>query len=457
MSKAPSGGRAVKRSPKSTERSLSLTAHVVQVLAQLRQANQPADSLLGAHFKDHRSLGPRERNAISEACFAVLRERWWLTHLAKDGPGDESARARRLAMLALMVTGSAVTDASPDELAWLHTAQQKPEPSNADDPMRHNLPQWLAQRLHAQIGDAAWPLAQALLAPAPLDLRVNIMVAKRAQLAASLEEAGFESEETPYSPWGLRMQGKPKLTQSEAYASGQIEIQDEGSQLLAVLMDPRRGEMVADFCAGAGGKTLAMAAQMRGQGRVYALDTSPHRLEALQPRAKRAGVANLYPIAIAHEADERLHRLTGKMDRVLVDAPCTGLGTLRRSPDRKWRLSEDEAAKYPELQARILAAAARLVKPGGRLVYATCSLLREENEDLAQAFGAAHPDFEPVPVQGLLEKSKIANAESLWQVLGAPAGAESGSGAYSPGQYLRLWPHLHGTDGFFAAVWQRKA
>ena len=267
-----------------------------------------------------------------------------------------------------------------------------------------------------------------------------------------------------------------KLTQHALYQEGQIEVQDEGSQLLALLVDPKRGDMVADFCAGAGGKTLAMAALMRGQGRIYAFDTSTHRLEGLQPRAQRAGVSNLYPLAIAHEADERLKALTGKMDHVLVDAPCTGLGTLRRSPDRKWRLSEDEAASYPELQARILAAAAKLVKPGGRLVYATCSLLREENEAIADAFTAAHAAMREVvllPVAELLAKAKVAQAQALTQDLAAEAAPEltegdagssgvsgiaagnDGSGTEYP--YLRLWPHLHGTDGFFAAVWQRRA
>jgi 16S rRNA (cytosine967-C5)-methyltransferase len=283
---------------------------------------------------------------------------------------------------------------------------------------------------------------------------VNPAKAKRPQVAQALRELGWDGDETPHSPWGLRLHGKPRLTQSEPFEKGWIEVQDEGSQLLALLVDARRGEMVADFCAGAGGKALAMAAQMRGQGRVYAFDTSSHRLDALAPRAQRAGVANLYPLAIAHEADERLKTLAGKMDRVLVDAPCTGLGTLRRSPDRKWRLSEEDAARYPELQARILAAAARLVKPGGRLVYATCSLLHEENEDVARAFSAAHADFEPVAVRDLLLKAKVAQAEDLTRDAASPNAASESEGG--TGQCLRLWPHRHGTDGFFAAVWQRR-
>lgn len=435
----------------------SLADHVAALLPQLRQPTQPADGLLATYFKQQRALGQRERHAIREACFAALRERNWLTHLARQGP-EASEPTRRLALLALARTSAdadaASLGATPDEAAWLPTGLAATPPANLDDPMRHNLPPWLAQRLKAQIGDEAWPLAQVLLTPAPLDVRVNLAKAKRAQVAQALRELGWDGDETPHSPWGLRLHGKPRLTQSEPFAQGWIEVQDEGSQLLALLVDARRGEMVADFCAGAGGKALALAAQMRGQGRVYALDTSSHRLDALAPRAQRAGVANLYPIAIAHEADERLKTLTGKMDRVLVDAPCTGLGTLRRSPDRKWRLGEDEAARYPELQARILAAAARLVKPGGRLVYATCSLLREENEDVVRAFNAAHADFVPVPVRELLDKAKVAQAEDLTQIIGVSGCAVDGEN--DSGEYLRLWPHRHGTDGFFAAVWQRR-
>ncbi len=438
---------------------MGLTEHASALLSALRQAQQPADSLLAAHFKANRGLGPRERAALSDACFAALRERNWLTHLAKDGPGDAAGRTRRLALLALASTGAPTADATPEEATWLQTALATPEPANLNDPMRHNLPQWLAQRLQAQIGEAAWPLAQALLQPAPLDVRVNTALVKRDKVAAQLAADGHPSAETPHSPWGLRMSGKPKLTQHALYRDGQIEVQDEGSQLLALLVDPKRGDMVADFCAGAGGKTLAMAALMRGQGRLYAMDTSTHRLEGLQPRAQRAGVSNLYPLAIAHEADERLKALTGKMDRVLVDAPCTGLGTLRRSPDRKWRLSEEDAASYPELQARILAAAAKLVKPGGRLVYATCSLLREENEAVAEAFTAEHAgmrEFELLPVAELLGKAKLAQAQALSQDLAVSEATAEKTGGEARYPYLRLWPHLHGTDGFFAAVWQRR-
>ena len=263
-------------------------------------------------------------------------------------------------------------------------------------------------------------------------------------MSTRLFKAGIDSAPTPYSPWGLRLAGKPALTRHEAFVRGAIEVQDEGSQLLALLLDARRGEMVTDFCAGAGGKTLAIGASMRSTGRLYAFDVSAHRLDALKPRLARSGLSNVHPAAIAHERDERIKRLAGKMDRVLVDAPCSGLGTLRRNPDLKWRQSPEAIGELVAKQTAILESAARLVKPGGRLVYATCSLLPAENEGIAEAFAKAHPEFEALDAGELLEQARVPEAHSLC------AGGASGTG------YLRLWPHLHQTDGFFAAAWTRR-
>jgi 16S rRNA (cytosine967-C5)-methyltransferase len=198
--------------------------------------------------------------------------------------------------------------------------------------------------------------------------------------------------------------------------------------------------MVVDFCAGAGGKTLALGAAMRNTGRLYAFDVSAHRLDNLKPRLARSKLSNVHPAAIAHERDERIKRLAGKIDRVIVDAPCSGLGTLRRNPDLKWRQSPQSVAELTAKQMAILQSAARLLKPGGRIVYATCSLLREENEGIAQAFGAAQPGFKPVPVAELLEQQKVTEASKLCS---------------EGGLYLRLWPHCHATDGFFAAAWEK--
>jgi 16S rRNA (cytosine967-C5)-methyltransferase len=198
--------------------------------------------------------------------------------------------------------------------------------------------------------------------------------------------------------------------------------------------------MVVDFCAGAGGKTLALGAAMRSTGRLYAFDVSGHRLDALKPRMARSGLSNVHPAQIAHERDDRIKRLAGKIDRVLIDAPCSGLGTLRRNPDLKWRQSPQSVKELQAKQGAILASAARLLKTGGRLVYATCSLLQAENEDVVAAFDAQFGrEFEPLPAQQALESARVERAAEL-----------------VAGPYLRLWPHRHGTDGFFAAVWTRR-
>jgi 16S rRNA (cytosine967-C5)-methyltransferase len=282
-----------------------------------------------------------------------------------------------------------------------------------------------------------------LNAGAGLDLRVNDFKARRADIQKALAQSGIKATPTPFSPWGLRIQGKPALNKHEAFVRGDFEVQDEGSQLLALLLDAKRGEMVVDFCAGAGGKTLAIGASMRSTGRLYAFDTSAHRLDALKPRLARSGLSNVHPAALAHERDDRVKRLAGKIDRVLVDAPCSGLGTLRRNPDLKWRQGLQAVEEMAAKQTAILDSAARMVKSGGRLVYATCSVLPQENEAIAQMFCAVHPEFVLLPVAGILENLKVTQAATLC------AGGESGT------DYLRLWPHLHATDGFFAAVWQK--
>jgi 16S rRNA (cytosine967-C5)-methyltransferase len=309
---------------------------------------------------------------------------------------------------------------------------------------RHNLPEWLVQPLKDQLGEEFWPLVGSLNLGAGLDLRVNDFKAKRADVQKELGKAGIKAVPTPFSPWGLRIAGKPALNKNEAFLKGEFEVQDEGSQLLAMLVDAKRGEMVVDFCAGAGGKTLAIGASMRSTGRLYAFDTSAHRLDSFKPRMARSGLSNVHPAAIAHERDERVKRLSGKIDRVLVDAPCTGMGTLRRNPDLKWRQNLQSVEEMAVKQTAILQSASRLVKSGGRLVYATCSVLPQENESIASAFSLANPDFEPLDVGEVLSGLKVAEAASLCH------------GGDNNQLYLRLWPHRHHTDGFFAAVWVKK-
>ena len=401
----------------------------------------PADAVVSRFFRDNRGLGPRERATLAETVYTVLRKKLLFDHLAPSGSGSKE---RRLAILGFHgprdFLKSALTE---QEKNWLDQCDAI-NPADLMDRHRHNLPEWLVQPLKDQLGDEFWPLAESMAQNAPLDLRVNVLKEKRADVQKELAQAAIKSVATPYSPWGLRIEGKPALTKLDAFTRGAIEVQDEGSQLLALLLDAKRGEMVVDFCAGAGGKTLAIGATMRSTGRLYAFDVSAHRLDALKPRMARSGLSNIHPAAIAHERDERIKRLAGKIDRVLVDAPCSGLGTLRRNPDLKWRQSAKAVQELVVKQAAILDSAARLLKPGGRLVYATCSILPQENEAIAEAFTAAHPDFVPLDAGEVLSQLKVEQAASLC------SGGETGTA------YLRMWPHRHQTDGFFAAVWTRK-
>ena len=405
------------------------------------QFEHPADSVVSRYFRDHRNLGPRERATLAETAYTVLRKKTLFESLARSGSGPKE---RRMAILGFHGPRNFLKSAlSEQEIKWVDDCDAiQPEELMAQH--RHNLPQWMADALQAQVGDQFEALAASMLEAAPLDLRVNALSAKRDAVQKELAKAGIKAEATPYSPWGLRIADKPALTRLEAFQEGRIEVQDEGSQLLALLLDAKRGEMVVDFCAGAGGKTLAIGAQMRNTGRLYAFDVSAHRLEALKPRLARSGLSNVHPAALAHERDERVKRLSGKIDRVLVDAPCSGLGTLRRNPDLKWRQDQTAITELNAKQTAILDSAARMVKSGGRLVYATCSVLPEENEHVAQAFQAAHPDFVPMDAGEVLAQLKVDNAATLC------AGGETCT------QYVRLWPHAHQTDGFFAAVWQRK-
>ena len=401
----------------------------------------PADAVVSRFFRDNRGLGPRERATLAETVYTVLRKKLLFDHLAPSGSGPKE---RRLAILGFHgprdFLKSALTE---QEKNWLDQCDAI-NPADLMERHRHNLPEWLVQPLKDQLGDEFWPLADSMAQNAPLDLRVNVLKEKRADVQKELAREAIKSVATPYSPWGLRIEGKPALTKLDAFTRGAIEVQDEGSQLLALLLDAKRGEMVVDFCAGAGGKTLAIGATMRSTGRLYAFDVSAHRLDALKPRMARSGLSNIHPAAIAHERDERIKRLAGKIDRVLVDAPCSGLGTLRRNPDLKWRQSAKAVQELVVKQAAILDSAARLLKPGGRLVYATCSILPQENEAIAEAFTAAHPDFVPLDAGEVLSQLKVEQAASLC------SGGETGTA------YLRMWPHRHQTDGFFAAVWTRK-
>jgi 16S rRNA (cytosine967-C5)-methyltransferase len=412
----------------------AVLASAEEVLREILRFAAPADTTLSRYFKDHPRLGGRERGAIAECVYAVLRNKNFFTEFSEPNGG---ATMRRLMLLGMAdaVGVDALPGLSDEEVEWLKRMKDI-DRSLLHKSLRTNMPKWLWEKLVGQYGETeALQLADALNTPAPLDLRVNALKADRDKVIAQLAEAPIAANPTPYAPLGLRVLKKPQLQNLPLFKEGAIEVQDEGSQVLAQILGARRGEMVVDFCAGAGGKTLALGAQMRNTGRLYAFDVSEKRLAKLKPRLARSGLSNVHPVAIAHERDAKIKRLAGKIDRVLVDAPCSGMGTLRRNPDVKWRQPEGAIAEMHDKQVAILDGAARLVKAGGRLVYATCSLLNEENDAVAQQFVASHPDFQLVPMSQVLAEQKI---------------------DLEMGDYLKLLPHRHQTDGFFAAVFERK-
>jgi len=414
------------------------------LLARLLRFEGPADAVMSRHFKADRRLGGRERSVVAEAAFDALRRLATLRWVMQTA---DPLRAPRLAALIELARqhGADALGAKlmrGDERAVRGALAL--DPALAPAAVRAEVPMWLFQRITAQYRDAE-PLLEALTRPAPLDLRVNTIKAARAAVLAEFDaiaRAGspLKAAPTRYGPDGIRLREKPALARWPMYKDGRIEVQDEGSQLVARLVAPRRGSMVVDFCAGAGGKTLALGSLMKSTGRIYAFDVNAKRLAGLGPRLARSGLSNVHPVAIRSPGDVRVKRLAGKIDRVLVDAPCSGSGTLRRNPDLKWRFDESELQRLTAVQAEALRASARLVKPGGRLVYATCSLLAVENQDIVAAFVADHPQFAVLPAAEVLRAQGIEIGETA---------------RFAP--YLVLLPHLHDTDGFFAAVLERTA
>ena len=406
-----------------------------EALTSVLKFERPSDVVLHEFFRSRPQLGSQDRAFVAESVFGVLRHKRVIDCVV---PG---AGAR----LQLLVYLTRLAGFSVRELSPLLKRDEAEAVSRAKAVSIEHLPlavqaefaDWVVERLRASMDDPdILDLGRALQQPAPLDLRVNTLLAKRDTVLAALAASGMQGRATPYSPAGIRLQNKPAINRHPLFLDGSVEVQDEGSQLLAYLVSPRRGELVVDFCAGAGGKALALGALMQSQGRVYAFDVSARRLGRLAPRLKRSGLSNLHPAVIAHENDARVKRLASRIDRVLVDAPCSGLGTLRRNPDLKWRQSPTSVEELKRKQAAILASAARLVKPGGRLVYATCSLLVEENEGIVEQFLAGHAGYECEDCAEILRSQRI---------------------HLDTGRYLALRPDVHGTDAFFAAVMTRAA
>ena len=410
---------------------LELTA---TVLAQILTFKQPADVALSAFFRRERKLGGRDRHEIAETVFATLR------HFQKIQTVLVKPSAKpRLAALAALVFGRGLSVSALSELVnekeeqWLTQIKAQKEEFAGVLTTAAELPLWLIELLQQQgwSDEEVTDYGRSIMQSAPLDLRVNTLKAKRDKVLAQLQEEGMRAEATPFSPWGIRLYDKPALNRHPLFIDGTVEVQDEGSQLLALLTGARRGQIVVDFCAGAGGKTLAMGAMMAGSGRLYAFDIAEKRLANLKPRMVRAGLTNIHTQRIDNEHDIRINRLQGKADCVLVDAPCSGLGTLRRNPDLKYRQNGDNVVALCQQQQSILKSASALVRTGGRLVYATCSILHAENQQQINEFLVNNSGWRIEPAYELIKSVSLPVANS---------------------PFLQLNTRQHRTDGFFAAV-----
>ena len=420
----------------------NLLRQTAMMLTNILEFNSPADAKLSEFFRNNRDLGTKERAFVAESVYGVLRRLRFLSTVTANQEGDpDDARKLILAWL-LRVEGKSIRELesilNEQQTEWAQAIKAK-STENLPLAVQADVRDWLWTKLVAQYGEAeALTICRSMFEQASLDLRVNTIKGNREDVLKKMLAENTNNQDviaiTPHSPIGIRMPNRLGINRHVLFTEGKIEVQDEGSQLLSYLVAPKRGQMIADFCAGAGGKTLAIGALMKNTGRLYAFDISEKRLHNLGQRLKRSGLSNLHAQLITGENDQKLKRLNGKFDRVLVDAPCSGLGTLRRNPDLKWRFEAEDIAELNIKQTNILARAAKLVKTGGRLIYATCSLLQDENEAIAEAFLNANADFVLVPASEVLAQQQI---------------------KIDTGKYLKLLPHLHGTDGFFAAVFEK--
>ncbi|MEO5329515.1 MAG: RsmB/NOP family class I SAM-dependent RNA methyltransferase [Magnetococcus sp. THC-1_WYH] len=411
------------------------------LLEQIFATHNAADKLLDHHFRTHRS-GQLQRRHIGALVYCVLRFRDLLeARHHHHFPGLPPTLKSLTAMAAMEITqeSGATPPHWPPPLPPIANIEE-PFPIDQLPPWKQvSLPPWIWESWLRQFGqEETQALAKALNSPGMVDIRVNIRKTTRQALQNQLESLGILSQATPCSPDGLRLQGRPALSTLAPFQQGFFEVQDEGSQLIGHLVAPQPGMTVIDFCAGAGGKSLHMATLMADRGRVWAIDTDAKRLQRLNPRSKRGGLKCITPLTIRHEGDRALKKLQGGALRVLVDAPCSATGTLRRNPDIKWRLTPDALETFHMRQCAILQAAARLVAPKGRLIYATCSLMARENEEVVNGFLAEYRDFHLRP------HSQIASLAAC-------------QGLHPTSPFFTLHPHRSQTDGFFAAILERKS
>lgn len=418
---------------------------VIELLENVFSQQKPADSLASDYFRNRRFIGSSDRAGISTRFYRILRSfhrlSWWIErHDVEVNPrtlviadliigGEHSARSLADAFDGGRYTPNILSKSEERLAKGLEGC--KIIHADMEDVVRLECPVWAGEKLKNSLGQDFEAELQAMLSPAPLDLRVNTINATREEVMKRLKSDGLEPKAGQHSPYAIRLYDRPPIAQHDVFKQGMIEIQDEGSQMVAVLADAKPGEQVVDFCAGAGGKTLAMAASMNNKGRLIAMDVLERRLQRAKLRFRRAGVHNIETRPLTSERDKWVKRHQAQFDLVLVDAPCSGTGTWRRDPDKRWRMLGPGLEALVPLQASILSSAARLVKPGGRLVYATCSLLREENEDQIDTFVKENPEFEVRPARDVV--------------------------TFIEGDYLKMSPGRHDTDGFFASLLVRKS
>ncbi len=421
----------------------------IEVLEDIADNHRPASTALADWGRSHRFAGSGDRAAIGTIVFDVLRHK--NSFAWKMGADDPRALALAAAGEALGLTSEALqlaADGSEYAVAPLSSEEvegiARSIPDDAPLTIAGDLPEWIATSFERTFGKRAAIEGRALSCRAPVDLRVNSLKATREKVLKAFEK--FGAVVTPWSPIGVRVPApvgpakSPNVEADTAHGKGWFEVQDEGSQLAALIAGAGPREQVLDLCAGAGGKTLAMAAGMQNTGQVYAYDSSRSQLRPIFERLKRAGVRNVQVMEAGDEAE--LVNLAGRFDLVFVDAPCTGSGTWRRRPDAKWRLKPESVELRLEEQRQVLASAAPMVKPGGRLVYVTCSVLSEENGDQVKSFMEAHSEFQLSPIAAHWENQ---------------IGGEMPASADGATDTLLLTPASHGTDGFFIAVLGRQS
>ena len=433
----------------------------MEVYDLILHSEHPADSTIDTFFRSHKYLGSHDRRFVAETVYGMLRHKKRLEWLCETsgkkflGPTESPAALLQCLVYRITVAHDGVDslvhdlEAEPDEksslLLFLAAAKEEDDRfdkgaamhsgNTSDLSLRYSFPEWMVEEWRQQFGDEETvQLCAALNISAPLTLRVNTIKTSVEECQEALAKENIETERSKYSNVGLTVRKRLNIFQLDIFRKGFFEVQDEGSQILSMLVDPKPTSKVVDACAGGGGKALALAALMKNRGAIFALDTNAFRLEGLRKRIRRSGVDT---IRVCKVEEGRLpDGLEGTSDNVLVDAPCSGLGTIRRNPGMKWTVTPATISELSRKQSAILDHYARCVKVNGRLVYSTCTMMKPENEGVVEKFLADHPQFELLEPSAILRRYQL---ESL-----------------SNEKYFRLKPHIHGTDGFFAAVMRRK-